>query len=824
MSILTNERAVQSKLAWRHSIGSKLLAFFLALSLIPLIGGSVFAYWQSQQLIRSKTIENLGDNVTLTEIALSQWLDERLADMIGLSEQEEVSSANVEGIASALTALLEIRPNFESIFVTDSEGETLYMTGGGSYNLGDRAYFQQAMQGKPVISDVLLSRASGRMVFVMAAPIRTGGQISGIVGATVTTEKLIEMVTVMVKGESAETYLINADGYFITPSRFTDDLIADGFIRERAELELHVDSEGSRAVLAGKSGSQEYPDYRGIRVLGAYTPIDTAGLQWGLVSEIDSAEAFASSTQLRNQFIIMALVAALVVVLIALWLSNSISRPLITLSQAANRLAAGDIDQEIAHRGQDEVGVLADEFRRMIDYQQIMSHTASTIAGGDLTVSIAAQSERDTLGNAFALMLTQLRSFVSTVQNSADSVATTSKELAYVTDQAGQATGEIAHTINQVAEGNGQQSMNMERIRQAIQEQGQAIDSLAIGAQQQTQTVIKAKQLLNVDMTEAVQSVANLVSENAKVTEEVTGAAQDGNLAVDKTIRGMQAIAQATEQVSSRLTEMSNRSEEIGQIVQSIDEIAERTNLLALNAAIEAARAGEHGKGFAVVADEVRKLAERASSSAQEITNLVKAVQQTARQASDAMQSEQLEVENGLRLTADAQSGLERIVSATGKARTQLAQLTESVARMEGSNHSLHDAMMSVASVVEENTALTQELAGNSERVLHSVEEMAAISEETSAAAEQVAASSEEVSAQVEETVASVETLAQMAYDLQSVVVQFRLEAQTAPVSNSQPQMRSVSPAATPKASASPQLVAAPRGKVAAMNGHNGKH
>ncbi|MEZ4639700.1 MAG: methyl-accepting chemotaxis protein [Caldilineaceae bacterium] len=113
-------------------------------------------------------------------------------------------------------------------------------------------------------------------------------------------------------------------------------------------------------------------------------------------------------------------------------------------------------------------------------------------------------------------------------------------------------------------------------------------------------------------------------------------------------VDGIRSIAHANENVSTQVTAMSRRSDDIDIIVQTIDEIAERTNLLALNAAIEAARAGEHGKGFAVVADEVRKLAERSAHSTQEISSLIAMVKETAQQAIVAMDGSKSAVEQGL--------------------------------------------------------------------------------------------------------------------------------------------------------------------------------
>ncbi|MEZ4835477.1 MAG: methyl-accepting chemotaxis protein [Caldilineaceae bacterium] len=177
-----------------------------------------------------------------------------------------------------------------------------------------------------------------------------------------------------------------------------------------------------------------------------------------------------------------------------------------------------------------------------------------------------------------------------------------------------------------------------------------------------------------------------------------------------KTINGMRTIATKTKNVADRVVEMSSRSQEIGTIVQTIDEIAERTNLLALNAAIEAARAGEHGKGFAVVADEVRKLAEQAGRAAGEITGIVKAVQSTATQAVTAMDESRQEVDQGLSMAGDTEQVLMRIQAAVTQVQAQIQQLGQAVVDMNAGNRELQGLMEQVSVVVASNSAASEQL------------------------------------------------------------------------------------------------------------------
>jgi len=134
----------------------------------------------------------------------------------------------------------------------------------------------------------------------------------------------------------------------------------------------------------------------------------------------------------------------------------------------------------------------------------------------------------------------------------------------------------------------------------------------------------------------------------------------------------MEKIASATRTVSEKMTSLAHRSEEIGKVVNVIQEISEQTNLLALNAAIEAARAGEHGRGFAVVAGEVRRLAERTKGATEEIAGTIRNIQDETRETLEVMQDSRTAVETGMGETAHARRSLEAIIESSKQVEHQI--------------------------------------------------------------------------------------------------------------------------------------------------------
>ena len=301
-----------------------------------------------------------------------------------------------------------------------------------------------------------------------------------------------------------------------------------------------------------------------------------------------------------------------------------------------------------------------------------------------------------------------------------------------------------------------------------------AIDSVARGAQEQASAANKASSI-TAQLSSAIEQVAGNAQSVVQGSTAAADAAKKGTTKVQDTLKGMQNIKQRVGVSAEKVQEMGSRSDQIGDIVTTIEDIASQTNLLALNAAIEAARAGEAGKGFAVVADEVRKLAERSSTSTKEIASLIKSIQKTVSEAVTAMDDGAKEVERGVLIANEAGDSLVEILKAAEGVSEQAEQAAAAAEEMSASANELVAAVDSVSAVIEENTAATEQMAAGSTEVTQAIENIASVSEENSAAVEEVSASAEEMSAQVEEVTASAQTLAELAKQLQAVVNQFKV-------------------------------------------------
>lgn len=259
-------------------------------------------------------------------------------------------------------------------------------------------------------------------------------------------------------------------------------------------------------------------------------------------------------------------------------------------------------------------------------------------------------------------------------------------------------------------------------------------EHMATGSEElvsQTGSVATASEEMSVTSTE----IARSCSTAANASDRSSESACTGARVVQETIAGMNSLAGQVRDTSKTIEALGSRSEQIGNIVGTIEDIADQTNLLALNAAIEAARAGEQGRGFAVVADEVRALAERTTKATKEIGEMIREIQNETRKAVHAMESGVSEAEKGAESAVKSGEALDNIINRINEVAVQVSQ---------------------IATAAEQQTATTSEVATNIQQITEVVQESARGAQESATAARQ---------------------LASLASDLQDIVGQFKLTA-----------------------------------------------
>ncbi len=293
---------------------------------------------------------------------------------------------------------------------------------------------------------------------------------------------------------------------------------------------------------------------------------------------------------------------------------------------------------------------------------------ADKMANGDFTVSdldVKSVDEAGAIANALNKMKNKLNDLINT------------------------AMGNVRDTSGQVASASDELSMTIKNITKRLEDQTNRISQIASSTTEMSQTLV---------------DVAKNTSAIATTSEDALKVAENGEDVVKEVIKETMSIMDKVAELSRLIKSLGERSKQIGEIVNVINDIADQTNLLALNAAIEAARAGEHGRGFAVVADEVRKLSERTTNATGEVGTMIKAIQSEMGLAVSTMDESQHKVEKGVDLSKKAGDALDGIVKSVNDLQLMAQQIASATEEMSVTSESISSDVEAIASLSKETT------------------------------------------------------------------------------------------------------------------------
>ncbi|HZR65547.1 MAG TPA: methyl-accepting chemotaxis protein [Terriglobales bacterium] len=443
-----------------------------------------------------------------------------------------------------------------------------------------------------------------------------------------------------------------------------------------------------------------------------------------------------SDKEAETEIIVISLLSTFVAlgfgIFIAYRTAKSITDPLANLMKVAKQIGdAGDLEHKIDIQRTDEIGQLGRSFEGMVTYLKEMASLSEAIAGGNLRIDVKPRSANDTLGNAFAKMVEGLRSLVRNVKDAASQVASASAQVAGASDESAKISLQSSSAIDEVTSTMHEMSVNVQNMVKSTQIQASSVSETSASID---------------EMVASIQRVADTAKVLLDISNRSREEVHSGITTMEKATEGLNKINGTILASGEIIGVLGHRADDIGKIIEVIDDLAEQTNLLALNAAIEAARAGEHGLGFAVVADEVRKLAEKSAQSTKEISELIESIQKEARKAVENMHESTEIVDQGLKLGTDLHQALRKISNVVTEVYKFAQEIGAATNEQSHGSSQIARATTRLNEITHEINSAVEEQASGAHAVVKAMERMRELVQQTTSGSTELAASAEQMS------------------------------------------------------------------------------
>ena len=381
--------------------------------------------------------------------------------------------------------------------------------------------------------------------------------------------------------------------------------------------------------------------------------------------------------------VLPAIVALGMSIVMAWRLGGAILSPVNELAEFSERLAAGDAKARADVTSGDEFGYIAENLNRAV-------------------AKVSKASSNQEASESLQRSITDLLAVINQVARG---------DLTLRGKVTNDALGNVADSVNYMLDNF---TKVLERVRKAAMEVTAcsnnilvAADQMQAGATQQDQEITNTSSAVE-ELTVSMKQVSNNAEASAEAARRALDAAEQGNRAVRDTLEGMQRIRASVQATAKKIKSLGDRSLEISEIINVINDITEQTNLLALNAAIEAARAGEAGRDFAVVADEVRKLAEHSRSATKDIAALIKAIQAETNEAVVVMEDGTKEVEGGATLADQAGRALDAISSVVRQSAELVQEISLASKQQVRGTEGVAHAMQIISNITRQTSQGTR--------------------------------------------------------------------------------------------------------------------
>ena len=640
---------------------SKMSVFIGLPVLLVLLILSVVSYKYSDRLLVNESENSMKMTAGKYGSDIESIISKNTAyiDVISLELGQETNSN--ERILKTLQYYSKNFPNTLGFFMGFENGEYLDGTDwvpDTSFNHKTREWYKNAIaKDISVISKPYLNSIDNSLIVSISKQVKSSdGKIKGVVGTDISTKEIIEEVSSIKVGKTGAAFLIDGDGNFISHQKYTfnDNLstVENGALQPFMDKFLDTESDFFQAKVGG--------------VQRFYFTYPIKNTNWVLALSVPKAEVLEGSSTLGKFMIILSIISLIIVIAVIYLVANSITIPIIKLSQCVQGMAQYDLTltdkspSVIYSKNKDEIGIIS---RALIQVKNTMKEIMTNV--NDLASQVSASSE----------------------------------ELTATSEQSAQGAEQISRAINDISQGAMTQAEDMQKGAESMEVMEKAL--------KQTEEIIEQLNQTTKQVYEAKESGMTAIRELIKATEE------------------SQTAAGGVAQVIQNTNESAIKIESASDMIKSI---SDQTNLLALNAAIEAARAGEAGRGFAVVAEEIRKLAEQSNTFTEEIKEIVSDLTAKTGQAVETMEKVGKIVEQQSVKVEDTREQFNIISKELDNNNKAVEKLNKSGKELEKTKESLMGIIESLSALSEQNAASVQETSETVEEQTASSEEIAASS------------------------------------------------------------------------------------------------